>query len=178
MGSSNMNKLSASVWVVIMLAGCAPSRQELALTASQQCNNPGINVMSPNFQASASPAAIEAFYSCMIEKTQPSDRVLIGAPGSPVRNMFNGEDEGKTALQQPLAYQRTLWRQIASGERTRNSAQEAWILWSSQTAQKEEAIQALNAQAAAVNQLQEIRSSPTHCTGMNMGGGMASINCE
>lgn len=177
-----MRKISLGFITIAILTGCVPNRQELAQTASQQCNNPGINVMSPDFQVSASPSAIEAFYSCMIEKTQPSDRILIGAPGSPARNIFNGEDEGKAALQMPLAYQQTLWRQISSRERTRNSAQEAWILWSSQAANQEKTINAMNAQANAVNQLrneqQQIRNSPTHCTSMNMGGGMSSINCQ
>ncbi len=181
MNEAHMKKLSASILAVVIVTGCAPTRQELALTASQQCNNPGIDVMSPDFQGSASPAAIEAFYSCMIEKLMPSETTFSDKLGyvalafvTKNSNVGGYTNKRKAALQMPLAYQQTLWRQISSGERTRNSAQEAWILWSSNETRQEEAINALNEQTIAV---QQIRNSPTHCTGMNMGGGMTSLDC-
>jgi|GEM_PF-2314063 len=177
------------VWISCLLGltvatGCAPSRQELISSAALECPSVGINTERPDFSMTFKAETVDSYYNCLIGKLTPSDTPKIGMPGSLARHMVNGEDEQKELILPNLQYQQVLWRQVLAGERKPNSAQEAWIVWSTQLTQLERANAAAITQAAATraqaNAIDQTRSRSTsmHCTGMNMGGGMTSVNCN
>lgn len=179
-----MKKAGLAILAIILLSGCAVSQQRRLVDASELCNNPGINVISPDFQFVSSESEVENFYICMLGKIQikdenPEDFASAFAAGYYGSNY--AEQNINKAAQLDLEYQQVLWRQIFTRERTRNSAQEEWLKWVAQT----QSARNLSSNVTAyknrarrqTNSIQQRRVSPSNCTGVNIGGGVTSISC-
>ncbi len=141
-----MKRVAVLSLLLFCLSGCA--RQGMPVSV-QQCPEVGINVMHPDFHRQHNMHVVDNFFLCL-ESQARTAAYNVNVRRNVFERMFISPEVANQRANDQVAmleYQRTLWRQVLTGDKEPDIAYQAWM----QYMQNERMIAAANASAEAAD---------------------------